>query len=145
MLFACSLCKKAFENSFHLENSILAFSNKYNVYCLLETPETVWVKIPDEWKLTSFVEEDSSSISSENYPQPNSAESRLLGKGGFSEEQKNEPYFDHAMMTNLSEQVFSHAFLKCKVKNLGDRTVRIIKVFSWNDTFLSFGISGKQF
>ncbi|CAG7730320.1 unnamed protein product, partial [Allacma fusca] len=88
-----------------------------------------WVKIPEDWK-NSYPDEGTTS--SENFFQPSSAESRSYHQGsasvaearqrGIDPEHANEPYFDHAMMTNLSEQLGNHAFLRCRVKNLGDRT-----------------------
>jgi hypothetical protein len=96
----------------------------------LETIQSLnpWVKIPEDWK-HSYPDEDtssSSSTSSETFFPPNSAESRSFGSSGESGEGKErgkEPFFDHERMTNLSEQVESHVFLRCRVKNLGDRTV----------------------
>lgn len=46
------------------------------------------------------------------------------GSGHSDTKPDNEPFFDHAVMTNLSEHLGSHAFLRCRIKNLGDRTVR---------------------
>jgi len=92
---------------------------------LADSPETIqslhtWVRIPEDWADPD--EEDTSRASvdgpaqSKNYG-GGERESRNMGRGVV------EPFFEHAMMTNISEQVDSHAFLRCRVKNLGDRTV----------------------
>jgi len=105
----------------------------------VESPETIqslnpWVKIPEDWK-SSYPDEGTTS--SEQYF-PSHAQARYSSGGssgggggglhhrepGIGPDGQPEPYFDHAMMTNLSEHLGSHAFLKCRVKNLGDRTVR---------------------
>ena len=120
----------------------LSFSQKFTLLSSrslfaegMESPETIqslnpWVRIPDEWKNT-YSEEGTTS--SEAYSQPSSAESRTsyhqapvaeARQRGVDADLNNEPYFDLAMMTNLSEQLGNHAFLRCRVKNLGDRTVR---------------------
>jgi hypothetical protein len=90
------------------------------------------VKIPEDWK-SSYPEEGTTS--SEQYF-PLHAEARHSSGGGGSRSShyrepgvgpdgQPEPYFDHAMMTNLSVILGQNIFLNCRVKNLGkDQTVR---------------------
>lgn len=100
--------------------------NPYHVVdyfsCFSESPETIqslnpWVKIPEDWK--NHVDE--SITSSEEFY----ASSAQVHSSSGSREGKSdiEPYFDHAVMTNVSEHLGSHAFLRCRIKNLGDKTV----------------------
>lgn len=97
------------------------YINLYFVWT--ESPETIqslnpWVKIPEDWKSAHT---DEGITSSEEFY----ASSAQVHSGSDANDGKPEiePYFDHAMMTNLSEHLGSHAFLRCRVKQLGDRTV----------------------
>lgn len=106
-----------------------------NLFCLsfstVESPETIqslnpWVKIPEDWKNAHT---DEGITSSEEYY---ASSAQVHSGSGHSEGKSDiEPYFDHAVMTNLSEHLGSHAFLRCHIKNLGDRMVSTI-------TFVNF-------
>jgi len=121
---------------------------------LVESPETIqslntWVRILEDWADSG--EEDISRAPVEG---PASAESK--NHGGEGRESKNmgrgdvEPFFEHAMMTNISEQVDSHVFLRCRVKNLGDQTVsfffwalKICIFLSIYHTFITWSLQTK--
>ncbi|XP_035703498.1 uncharacterized protein LOC110843505 [Folsomia candida] len=115
----------------------------------LESPESIhdsWVKIPTDWRPS-----EEGTTSSEQYL-PSHAQASFYSSGssggssyrrgsyghgpksggGNGPDGQPEPYFDHAMMTNLSEHLGSHAYLRCRVKNLGDRTVSWIRRRDWH-------------
>lgn len=81
-----------------------------------------WVKIPDDWNSGSYSDE-SSSTSSESTYSMSSAQAQYYSSSYGGSDTGTEPFFDHAMMTNLSEHLGSNAFLRCRVKKLGDGTV----------------------
>lgn len=117
----------------------------------MESPETIqslnpWVKIPDDWKRSS--DEGTTSSAESYYPSHVGAEANFYSGGGAASYRSSggskhkagddeEPFFDHAMMTNLSEHLGSHAFLRCRVKNLGDRTVILILLW-WFHLWLDY-------
>jgi len=76
-----------------------------------------------EDKARSFFEQEMSSFEDRDKT------TKIQGSGetvfGKKRAHKKEPYFDHARTTNVSEHMGSHAILRCKVKNLGDRAVSI--------------------
>ena len=42
------------------------------------------------------------------------------------------PYFDPASPTHIKAQLGSNAYLPCKIKNLGNKSVSV-RHFNWND------------
>ena len=86
-----------------------------------------WVKIPEDWNSGSYSDESSSSsTSSESSYSMSSAQAQYYSSSYGGSDTGTEPFFDHAMMTNLSEHLGNHAFLRCRVKKLGDGTVSIV-------------------
>ncbi len=80
-----------------------------------------WVKIPDDWNSGSY--SDESSTSSESSYSMSSAQAQYYSSSYGGSNTGTEPFFDHAMMTNLSEYLGNHAFLRCRVKKLGEGIV----------------------
>lgn len=93
-----------------------------------------WVKIPDDWNSGSY--SDESSTSSESTYSMSSAQAQYYSSS-YGGSDGTEPFFDHAMMTNLSEHLGNHAFLRCRVKKLGDGTVRK-KIYFYHFPFYTF-------
>jgi len=93
-----------------------------------------WVKIPEEFYAAYAGDVDgqgttlsSPSSSSAGQTRPAHVASLMAHGSGrrVGGDASTEPFFDHAMMTNLSEHLGSHAYLRCRVKNLADRVVSL--------------------
>lgn len=47
------------------------------------------------------------------------------------------PYFDPSMQTNITTQLGTHAYLPCKVKQLGNKSVSINRIFPYLQIIIS--------
>lgn len=111
--------------SIHLVTIWESFIYVYGFFFTVDSAEiqilNPWVKIPEDWNSGSY--SDESSTSSESSYAMSSAQAQYYSSSYGGSDTGTEPFFDHAMMTNLSEHLGTNAFLRCRVKKLGDGTV----------------------